>query len=133
MGYDLHWEPPQGVVKRLFGQVSGAELIASGVQVEADPRFDALSYVINDFRDCTAVNVLPRQVEEMAAIDAVAALTNPRIRIAIVATHPEILAGAQAYASDPLTVYPTRLFATMDEARAWVCVATAGAAQPETP
>lgn len=126
MGYEIHWESPRGVIKRLFGLVTGDELLASAVQVEADPHFDTLRYVINDFRDCTGLSVEAHQIEEMAAIDSVAAFTNPQINIAIVATLPEILVGADAYAMDPATVFPTRVFTSMDEAKAWALLPPSG-------
>jgi len=119
MGYEIHWESPRGVSKRLYGAVTGDELLASNVNVEADPCFDSLRYVINDFRDCTGLSIQAGQVEEIAAIDSAAASINPNINIAIVATLPEILAGAEAYATDSATVYPTRVFSSMDDAKAW--------------
>jgi hypothetical protein len=94
--------------------------MAAVSETEGDQRFDSLRYVINDFSGCISLNVMPSVVEEIAAIDHAAASMNRNIRIAIVATLPEVLAVANAYKSDPLHVYPTRIFGTMTEARTWL-------------
>jgi hypothetical protein len=120
MGYEIQWEAPAGVVKRHFGRVSGKELLEGVLGVEGDPRFDGLLYVINDFLACTAVDVTESELEEIAAIDKAAYALNPRIRIAVVATHPEAMAAGSAYAKSSLNSYETRLFATMTEARRWL-------------
>jgi hypothetical protein len=50
--------------------------------------------VINDFLACTECLVDTRAVDEVAAIDSVAALTNSRIHIAVITNLPEIIAAA---------------------------------------
>lgn len=120
MGYEVSWEQPNGVVKRHFGQVTGRELMAAVVETEADPRFDTLRYVINDFRDCTGLSASATEIEEIAAVDKAAAAINPNIRIAVVATLPDVVAAANAYANDPMATYTTRVFASMNEARSWL-------------
>ncbi len=120
MGYEITWEQPFGVIKRHFGQVTGTELAAAVAETEGDERFDTLRYVINDFSGCTGLNVTLAEVEEIAAIDHVAASMNPDIRIAIVAPLPEAVAVANAYANDPLNAYMTSVFHTMAEARTWL-------------
>jgi hypothetical protein len=120
MGYELKWEAPAGVVKRHFGPVSGKELLEAILRIEGDRRFDGLLYVLNDFSDCTAVGVTESELEEIAAIDKAAYALNPRIRIAVVATHPEALAAGKAYANSTLNSYETRLFDSMAEARRWL-------------
>uniref|UniRef100_Q47FG6 STAS/SEC14 domain-containing protein n=1 Tax=Dechloromonas aromatica (strain RCB) TaxID=159087 RepID=Q47FG6_DECAR len=120
MGYEIKWVPPDGVIKRHFGQVTGSELIAAVAKTEGDARFDTLRYVINDFLDCTGLTASSTDVEEIAAIDKSAASINPYIRIAIVATLPEVVAIANAYMNDPFNIYTTRLFSAMDEAKSWL-------------
>ncbi|MBS1132336.1 MAG: hypothetical protein H6R16_3338 [Proteobacteria bacterium] len=120
MAYKISWDSPQGVVKRYFDQVTGAEVLAANTKVESDSRFDHLRYVINDFLGCTGLTVSLPEIEEIAAIDYSAALINPNIRIAMVATLPEVVAAANAYANDPLTTYTARVFTTMAEARTWL-------------
>lgn len=120
MGYETRWEPPRGVVKRFFGYVSNKELLQSVIDTESDPRFDDLRFVINDFLDVRNISVSRNDVEYISAVDRAAAATNPNIRIAVVANRPEIIALADQYANSPMNAYPTRVFATLVEARAWL-------------
>jgi hypothetical protein len=120
MNYEIIWESPQGVVKRHFGHLTGNDVQTANTKIEADPRFDSLRYVINDFLGCTGVTVSSPEIEEIAAIDRSAAIINPNISIAILAILPEVIAAANAYANDTLTIYPTRVFCSMTDARAWL-------------
>ena len=119
MPYEIIWEPI-GVIKRHFGKVTGDELLDAVQKTEGSPNFDSYRYVINDFLDCTEISVSKRETEIIAAIDNAASQTNKRIRIAIVAINPNVIDLATHYANDPLTPYPTKLFSTMKEARAWI-------------
>ncbi len=125
MGYEISWEPPNGVIKRHFGGVTGSDVLAAITKTEGDERFETLRYVINDFLDCTGLTVSSIEIEEIAAIDHAAAATNPNIRVAVVATHPDVVATANSYANDPLTIYPTRVFSSMSVARSWLGLRTA--------
>jgi hypothetical protein len=120
MSYEIIWESPQRVVKRHFGHLTSNDVLAANTEIEADPRFDSLRCVINDFLGCTGVTISTPEVAEVAAIDRSAAITNPNIRIAMVATHPEVVAAANAYANHALTIYLTRVFCSMADARAWL-------------
>ncbi len=124
MGYEITWEPPSGVIKRYFGHVTGKELLAAVTKTESDERFGALRYVINDFCDCTELDVSPVVVEEVEAIEQFAALTNPNIQIAFVATLPEVVAIANTYVNAPFNAYTTRIFDDMTKARSWLGLAT---------
>lgn len=119
MPYRLVWES-QGVIKKFFGHVTSDELFQAGIDTEADPRFDDYRYVINDFVECTGFSVSPEVVDEIAAIDEAAAKINHSIRIAVVASLPEIIDAANQYASSPMNAYPTRIFTTRQEARIWL-------------
>lgn len=119
MPYNIVWEA-HGVIKQFSGLVNGEELLRAGTDTEADPRFDSYRYVINDFLDCTGFSIASPVVEEIAAIDWAASRANSRIRVAVVATAPEIIEASRQYAASPLNVYPTRIFPTMAEARAWL-------------
>jgi len=123
MAYEINWEP-RGVVKRFFGIVKAGEVLAAVVRVEADERFDSLRYVINDLSSVDGFEITHGEVEEVAAIDKAASLTNPGIRIAVVATLPEIVMAARAYATSKFNVFPTRIFATQFEARRWLSGST---------
>lgn len=119
MGYEIVWEP-RGVIKRFYDHVTHRELSQAGAHTQADIRFDDLRYIINDFLDSSGVSITSGDIDEVAAIDQAASASNRRIRIAVVAIHPEIIALANHYASSPMNVYPTRIFSTRSESRAWL-------------
>ena len=118
MGYEVIWER-KGVVKRFFGHITSADMIKPVIATEADPRFDDLRYVINDFMDVSSVSVSPSTVDEISAVDSAAAMSNPNIRISVAATHPAVVALARQYADSPLNAYPTCIFPDLEQARAW--------------
>ena len=125
MGYELHWED-RGVVKRYFGQVSSEELLAPVVATEADKRFDTLRFVINDFLEAKGVAFTQADIDLIAAHDMGAAATNPNIKVAVVAAQPEVIDLVQRYMQVAVRAYPTSIFSTMAEARAWVAAPMAG-------
>jgi len=119
VGYELSWES-KGLVKRFFGDVTDKQFIDAVIESECDARFDGLRHVINDFRDVESFVFTPDDVDYVAAIDNAAAVSNPHIRIAVITSKPEIIALARQYAESPMNVYPTRIFATLADARAWL-------------
>lgn len=125
MGYELHWED-RGVVKRYFGQVSSEELLAPVVATEADKRFDTLRFVINDFLEAKSIAFTQADIDLIAAHDMGAAATNPNIKVAVVAAQPEVIDLVQRYMQVAVRAYPTSIFSTMAEARAWVAAPMAG-------
>lgn len=119
MSYRLIWEA-NGVVKHFTGYVDSDEVAKATADVEASPRFDNCRYVINDFLACTGFSYSPEVFEEIAAIDGAAALVNSNINIAVVAMLPALIEGINYYAASDFHPYPTRLFSTLAEARAWL-------------
>lgn len=124
MGYSLEWEC-SGVVKRYHGQVNAAELVEPVVSTQSDARFDQLRYVINDFLGVQGMACTQDDIDVIAAHDMGAAVTNPNIRIAMVTCQPDVIALIQRYLQATGEVYPTRIFPTLAEARAWLEVSGA--------
>ena len=118
MSYALRWEP-RGVVKVFYGRVTEGELWDSVRAVHGDFRFDSLRWVINDFLEANEVTISRAIPDEIAAVDAAAARTNPRVRVAFVAANPVLRKLAEQYVNSTLNSYPSRVFATMSEARDW--------------
>lgn len=119
MSYELIWER-KGVVRRFYGDVTIGNLIKASDEVQGDLRFDELRYVISDFTDCTKFVFDGSEVEELAATDGAAAYNNRQIKSAVVVTLPEAVAAARYYEKSPLNAYPTRIFSTLEDARAWL-------------
>lgn len=118
MTFVIHWET-HGVYRQYHGHIGGDELLTSVQRVESDARFDGLRYVINDCLGVLGIDIPDTTIHLLAAIDQAAALSNPNIRIAVVATDRQIQALSQLYAGTQRG-YPLAVFPDLAAARAWV-------------
>ncbi len=119
MPYRLDWEP-RGVYKKLWGFVTAAEYLQSMRDIHGDARFDGLRYAINDFLAVEGFDVGDRTIVDMAAASLGAKHSNSRIHVALVTHDERIRALAGLFASRDLRSFPTRVFATVGEARRWL-------------
>ena len=119
MSYHLVWEP-RGAYKSFHGFVTSHEFTASIAAFQGDARFDDALYSINDFSDVAGHNITEGDVRRFAAFAVGAFHSNRRVRIAIVTTDAEIRRLVTIYASPGLAPFPVAIFATLEEARAWV-------------
>lgn len=121
MSYKIHWEE-HGVVMQYLGRTSDEE-IAEAVRVaQADERFDTLQYDIHDFRLCEEFSFSQPRIQEMAAIDAAAALSLPQqqMAIAVVTDRQDVIASVNAYVSSGFNVHSVHICSSMEDARAWL-------------
>ena len=120
MPYKNTWEQ-HGVYRIFSGKITGQEVLQSVQEVESDNRFDNIRYVINNFLDVTEIGVSPKDIKIIAAIDTAAALTNPDIKIAQIATDPQIKALNILYSEvTGNSPYPTQVFSNLEDARKWL-------------
>lgn len=116
------WEN-KGVLKRLSGHVSADEFVHSVEAIQADPRFDDIRYVINDFSLVSSHELDADLLQELAAIQYGAQASNPQVRAVYVGLGDDpvltqllqsILIGSQR------SVYRVALFETLPQARDWL-------------
>lgn len=119
MPFLLTWEPA-GVYRQYHGDVTIAERKRSFDAICGSPRFDDLRYTITDYLAVRRYEITAPATAEIAALHIGPLLTNPRIRIAAVATRPDILAAIADFQTQGFTAAPYRVFATLAEARQWV-------------
>jgi hypothetical protein len=119
MAYQILWEQ-RGVLVVYQGRTSDIEVAQLAREVQADARYGQLLSVLHDFRACTGATFTEPVVQELSATDGAASLSNPRISIAVVATHPEVRALVNAYIDVGLGNYPLRGFSEIADARAWL-------------
>ena len=78
----------QDVIKTFSGFVSGRDFIQSAERVSADPRFDGLKVIYNDFTAVTGHSIDASAYQRVAACRIGAARSNPNFRVVFVASRP---------------------------------------------
>jgi hypothetical protein len=120
MPYTIEWRR-QGLIWRFEGVVTSEEALQSNQELYGDDRFDLARYQVADFSAVERIEFTPSVVKQIAYLDRAAAISNPRLKVAIVAS-PEILEEYmkvyEAYA--PATQWKVRLCETRDDAEAWL-------------
>ena len=120
MACEIVWEH-RGVHKRLSGHVSAREFERSVETVQADPRFDEIRYVINDFSAVTGHGLDEQHLLELAAIQYGAQASNPQVRAVYVGVDPELSRQLRAILIDSQrSLYRVALFDTLPQARDWL-------------
>ena len=119
MPYTTEWED-HGVYWRYWGIVSGKELINSNLDIYGDERFDRMKYQIVDLTRVSSFNVTRDDMLKVAAYDRAAALSNPRVKVAVIAQSTAIKSLTTLYDAENIeSPWETRLFDTLDQARSW--------------
>lgn len=122
-----------GLLTKWWGHATTSELIQMQEQAHASPEFDRNRYSIHDFGECNHFDCFPGDIDFSAAIDGAASISNPKIKIAVVAANQVVFEMVNAYMGAGLSPYPLRFFPSMREARAWaISIPTdgVGTAQP---
>lgn len=119
MPYTTTWEKV-GVLTKWYGHSTSAELANFMQEGQVHPNFDSIRYSIHDFTECESFLHEEDIVEYIAALDGAGAVTNPRIKIAMVAPSRDVLDAINVYKESMLSPYPIRTFATTAEARIWL-------------
>lgn len=110
----------QCVVKTFTQFISGEAFILSAERVGADPRFETLRIIYNDFLQIDGHSIDAAAYHRVAASRMGATLTNPNYRVAFIAVDPT--AGELALAisaANATAVYHPHLCGTIEEGRAW--------------
>ena len=124
MQSEITWEP-RGLLVTYQGKITCVELSAVVRRFQSDERYDTIRYILHDCTGCTGASYTQTCLEDLAATDGAAAISNPRVRVAVVATHPEMLAFTRQYLSVGLHRRELRVFSTLEQARDWASILAA--------
>ena len=120
MSYQTIWTD-RGVEWIYHGTVTGKEIIQSNEEIYGDPRFDDLRYQLVDLTQVERFEVSDKEMRQMAYLDAAAARTNPRIRLAVIATGESGRSVFDAYAKNIKNpVWKHELFSSRKNAEDWL-------------
>jgi len=117
--YEHIWRGHE-LVQRFYEKTSMEEVRQAVIELQSDPRFDELTDVISDFLGCEIAPVHIEVMEEIAALDGAASLSNIRIRDAVVTDSPQIMRAVEAYIASGLSPYPMQIFSSTELARKWL-------------
>lgn len=102
------------------GHCTEAEVLNVVIELQSDPRFDSTRQALHDFSQCESMLPSPGDLEELASRNIGAAVTNPNLRIAVIANKPDVLGMLERFNSIGLSPYPLRTFENAESAIAWL-------------
>ena len=112
---------PKGVIITFSDVVDGEELFQAAEELYSDERFDNIRYQIWDNTKVTEFKVEVDWMIKIAAWDKAAALSNPNMKVAIVALVEMTQTLTSLYQAESFTSsWEIQMFSTMDEAQQWV-------------
>jgi len=119
MAYKNHWEE-KGLRRVFTGNISGEEVFGANLEIHGDARFDSINYVVNDFTQVVEFEISEIDIHKIVAIDNVAVMSNPYLKIAIVATLEPLLVWIQMYAENMRdSRYESAIFDNIYDAYSW--------------
>jgi len=118
MPYQHTWEQ-HGLLREFSGHVTSTEIEQAVLESHAAQVFDEYRYVINDFRAARSIELDKEVMDEVAAMDGAAYLSNPRVRVAVVEGPQAVMNAVAAYSASHLSPYPLQVFQDMEAARRW--------------
>lgn len=111
----------RGVIWTFTGSLTGEDIIESSTGVYGLENFDQMKYQILNILDIDKIDVDDNIMEEVTVYDQAAALTNPYILVAVVATDKQAERLVQIYGETTgSTPWKTAMFSTMEEAYRWI-------------
>lgn len=120
MPYTIKWNTG-GILWTFHGVLTSTDAIQANLNIYGNPRFDDLCYQIVDISGVEQFNVTNDALVEAAAMDEAAALSNPRLVVAVVASGEEGVTVAEAYQSAMgSSAWEIKIFSSMKDAMEWV-------------
>ena len=103
---------------RFYGDVSSEETRKTLFDSQGGSDFDMIKFSIVDFSEAKSLNISEEDVKEFAAMAIGAKMTNPSIKVALVAILPEIRKILELYAK--LSPRNPKVFESLESARSWI-------------
>ena len=120
MPHETFWEQ-DGIYRKFTGQISGEEILSSNFDLQSDPRFLAIKYIINDFTDVTAHNIETNHTKVYAKTDDIASSSKGALKIALVVSRDDLMSLANQYKEEMKgKLFNCEIFNTLQDSRSWV-------------
>ena len=109
-----------GLHRKFAGDISGDEILESNFEIHANPKFQKISYVIDDFIDITSLAMDREHLEIMAKTDDIISMTKGALKIALVVADDKGIKLAQTYKKiTEDSLFQVEVFLSLDEALNW--------------
>lgn len=118
-----------GFIARFSGRVSLNDILSVNIALNAHPAFNQHQFQLFDFSDATIVpnNEAEEELENHAIADYGFSIRKRKVKVATVATDPEIIRLADIYQTDSKKLgnsWLFQIFDNFDEALTWVKAST---------
>ena len=119
MPYENKWKD-NGLDRVFSSTTSGKEILESNLDLHGDKRFEKIKYIINDFSNVIDFKVTDHDLEVIATIDNVSAISKDELKIAIVVTNSALIKWAQIYLEKMKgSPYKCQIFSQYKDALQW--------------
>jgi hypothetical protein len=119
MGYSIDWTECCAYVS-YSGHCTEADVLGAVIQLQSDYRFFGTHHALHDFCQCKTMSASQNRLEELACIIVGAALSNPRLRIAVIPFRADVLAMLERFCGVGAKSYAWRVFENAGNATAWL-------------
>ena len=119
MGRQIAWTGER-VTVCYSGHCTEANVLEAVKELQSDYRFDSTHQALHDFRQCKSLSPSPEHLEEIAVHNIGAARYMSRLKIAVLANRPDVLAMVERFNGLGLNPYPLRTFENSESANAWL-------------
>jgi len=120
MPHTYTWEPG-GLYRKFTGAISGEEILESNFELQIDPNFKKIDYIINDFTAVTGHSIKTAHTNAYASTDEIASNNKGDLKVAIVVTQGPLIALANNYREHMIdNKFECDVFETVEDARKWV-------------
>ena len=125
MTYKLEWEP-RGVYWEYSGAITGKEIIDASTSIYGDSRFDDIRYKLVNFLRIETIDIHEDDVNSIAYQHKAAALSNHRVKTAIIISKSITLSNKNAYMLElfisnlTASSWEVKAFENLDDANTWL-------------
>lgn len=120
MTSQISWQDGSFMSVTYSGKTSAQEILQVVRLQHGDERFDALRKVLHDFSGIESCSCDEGSLEELDAMGAGGAYSNPYLRIAIVSTRQDVMQMLSEFLKQGVSPYPMQVFPTVTQARIWL-------------
>jgi hypothetical protein len=120
MSYKLTWED-KGALAHFKDAVNDQDLKEIVSRFYGHENFDSINYLLIDFLEVDMFGVASKTLRHIGAMDRAAAMSNPRVKVAMVTDNAAFIDQLSSYEkASQGSPWPLCYFTSTEEAREWI-------------